>query len=124
MRVTKILGGILCSTNSFSKKDTIEKHLKSLTGLKTIDLGCIADYGSFYVDYTPNEEITEVGQKAYLDFYSNRKFEDLYFSDKEHSFITFFMQLTRYLQQAIGTIPAIDLNAYLNSIEEKVNEQI
>ena len=34
------------------------------------------------------------------------------------------MQLTRYLQQAIGTIPAIDLNAYLNSIEEKVNEQI
>jgi hypothetical protein len=122
--LTKILGGILCSTNSFSKKDTIEKHLKSLTGLKTIDLGCIADYGSFYVDYTPNEEITEVGQKAYLDFYSNRKFEDLYFSDKEHSFITFFMQLTRYLQQAIGTIPAIDLNAYLNSIEEKVNEQI
>lgn len=122
--LTKILGGILCSTNSFSKKDTIEEHLKSLTGLKTIDLGCIADYGSFYVDYTPNEEITQVGQEAYLKFYSNRKFNDLHFSDKEHSFITFFMQLTRYLQQAIGTIPAIDLNAYLNSIEEKVNEQI
>ena len=122
--LTKILGGILCSTNSFSKKDTIEEHLKSLTGLKTIDLGCIADYGSFYVDYTPNEEITQVGQEAYLKFYSNRKFNGLHFSDKEHSFITFFMQLTRYLQQAIGTIPAIDLNAYLNSIGERVDELI
>ena len=34
------------------------------------------------------------------------------------------MKLTRYLQQAIGTIPAIDLNAYLNSIGERVDELI
>ena len=122
--LTKILGGILCSTNSFSKEDTIKTHFQKLESLQTIDLGCIADYGSFYVDYTPNQEITEAGQNAYLEFYSNRKFKDLHFSDKEHSFVTFFMQLTRYLQQAIGTIPAIDLNAYLNSIGEKVDEQI
>lgn len=123
--LTKILGGILCSTNSFSKEDTIKTHFQKLESLQTIDLGCIADYGSFYVDYTPNQEITEAGQNAYLEFYSNRKFKDLHFSDKEeHSFITFFMQLTRYLQQAIGTIPAIDLNAYLNSIGERVDELI
>ena len=41
------------------------------------------------------------------------------FSNADHSFVTFFMQLTRYLQQAIGTIPAIHLNAYLNNIGEE-----
>ncbi|MFK8282434.1 DUF6602 domain-containing protein [Capnocytophaga cynodegmi] len=122
--LTKILGGILCSTNSFSNESRIKAHFEKLESLKTIDLGCIADYGSFYVDYIPNEEITEVGREAYLNFYSNRKFVDIKFSNVEHSFVTFFMQLTRYLQQAIGTIPAIDLNAYLNSIGEKVDELI
>lgn len=34
------------------------------------------------------------------------------------------MQLTRFLQQAIGTIPAINLNAYLKNIGEEVDEQI
>lgn len=124
--LTKIVGGILCSTNTFTyeNNDTIEKHLKSLKNLKSIDLGCIADYGSFYIDYTPNEEIKIVGQDAYLDFYSKRQFNKLKFSNAEHSFVTFFMQLTRYLQQAIGTIPAINLNAYLKNIGEEVDEQI
>ena len=45
--LTKILGGILCSTNSFSKEDTIKTHFQKLESLQTIDLGCIADYGSF-----------------------------------------------------------------------------
>lgn len=124
--LTKIVGGILCSTNSFTRENnyTIEKHLKALKNLKSIDLGCIADYGSFYIDYQPNEEIEIVGQDAYLEFYSKRKFNILKFSAAEHSFVTFFMQLTRYLQQAIGTIPAINLNAYLKNIGEEVDEQI
>lgn len=124
--LTKIVGGILCSTNSFTHENnnTIEKHLKALDSLKSIDLGCIADYGSFYVDYNPNEEIKLVGQDAYLEFYSKRKFNKLKFSAADHSFVTFFMQLTRYLQQAIGTIPAINLNAYLKNIGEEVDELI
>lgn len=124
--LTKIVGGILCSTNSFTHENnnTIEKHLKALENLKSIDLGCIADYGSFFIDYNPNEEIKIVGQDAYLEFYSKRQFNKLKFSAAEHSFVTFFMQLTRYLQQAIGTIPAINLNAYLKNIGEEVDEQI
>lgn len=124
--LTKIVGGILCSTNSFTNKNnnTITDHFKSLDNLQSIDLGCIADYGSFYIDYNPNEEITEVGQDVYLEFYKKRKFNKIKFSDANHSFVTFFMQLTRYLQQAIGTIPAIDLNAYLRNIGEEVDEQI
>lgn len=122
--LTKIIGGILCSTNSVKNDTTIEKHMKALENLKSIDLGCIADYGSFYIDYNPNKEITDVGQDAYLDFYSKRKFNKIKFSNTDHSFVTFFMQLTRYLQQAIGTIPAINLNAYLSNIGEEVDEQI
>jgi len=124
--LTKIIGGILCSTNSFTHENnnTIEKYLKSLENLKSIDLGCIADYGSFYIDYHPNVEITTPGQDPYLEFYKNRKFNHMKFSNAEHSFVTFFMQLTRYLQQAIGTIPAINLNAYLKNIGEEVDEQL
>ena len=122
--LTKIVGGILCSTNSFKhdNNNTIEKHLKRLENLKSIDLGCIADYGSFYVDYSPNQEIEIVGQEAYLEFYRKRQFNKLKFSAVEHSFVTFFMQLTRYLQQAIGTIPAINLNKYLENISEDIDE--
>lgn len=124
--LTKIVGGILCSTNSFTHQnnDTIEKHLKALDNLKSIDLGCIADYGSFYVDYNPDAEIKEPGQDPYLEFYSNRTFNKIKFSNSDHSFVTFFMQLTRYLQQAIGTIPAINLNAYLRNIGEDIDEEI
>jgi len=124
--LTKIVGGILCSTNSYAHQnnDTIEKHLKALDALKSIDLGCIADYGSFYIHYDPNEEIVNTGQDAYLGFYSKRQFNKIKFSAADHSFVTFFMQLTRYLQQAIGTIPAINLNTYLKNIGEEVDEQI
>ncbi len=34
------------------------------------------------------------------------------------------MQLTRYLQQAIGTVPAIDLQAYMNTIGEEIDSEI
>jgi hypothetical protein len=124
--LTKILGGILCSTNSFTHKnnETLEAHFKNLEGLQTLDLGCIADYGSFFIDYRPEAEITQSGQEPYLEFYSNRIFNKIKFSKADHSFVTFFMQLTRYLQQAIGTIPAINLNAYLSNIGEEVDEQI
>lgn len=124
--LTKILGGILCSTNTYSSKNnnTIIGHLKKQTGLKSIDLGCIADYGSFYVDYDPNEEILETGQEKYLEFYDNRVFNEVRFSDKDNSLVTFFMQLTRYLQQAIGTVPAINLQSYLDNIGEEIDDEI
>lgn len=124
--LTKILGGILCTNNSYTSKNnnTITNQLESLSNLRTIDLGCIADYGSFFVDYNPNEEIKEKGQDKYLEFYDNRKFNKVVFSKQENSLITFFMQLTRYLQQAIGTVPAINLQSYLDTIGEKIDKEI
>lgn len=124
--LTKIIGGILCSTNSYTHKNnkTIEGHIKAQKGLKSIDIGCIADYGAFFVDYEPSEEIKEIGQDKYLEFYENRVFRELHFSKQENSLVTFFMQLTRYLQQAIGTVPAINLQTYLDKIDETIDEEI
>jgi hypothetical protein len=124
--LTKIVGGILCSTNSYTHKnnDTIEGHIKAQKGLRSIDIGCVADYGSFFVDYEPSEEIKETGQEKYLEFYENRVFKELRFSKQENSLVTFFMQLTRYLQQAIGTVPAINLQTYLDKIDETIDEEI
>lgn len=121
--LTKIIGGILASTNSFTHKDnnTIEKHIKAYSAFKGIDIGCIADYGSFFVDYEGEEDTNENNFfKRYKDYYSSRTFRELKFSKTENSLVTFFMQLTRYLQQGLGTIPAINLQAYLDKIGEKI----
>ena len=126
--LTKIIGGILTTTNSFTRyhNNTIEKHIKSLTDLERIDLGCIVDYGSFFVQYDGEEDVNEKVnfKKRIHDYYQKRTFQLLVFSQSENSLITFFMQLTRYLQQAIGTVPAIDLQAYMNTIGEEIDSEI
>lgn len=126
--LTKILGGILASTNTIKKTSTIESHLKAQEGLKSIDFGCAADYGSFYVDYIGEEDITLKNvndfEKRYINYYNERKFNKIHFSKPENSLVTFFMQLTRYLQQAIGTVPAINLQSYLDKIGEDIDEVI
>jgi hypothetical protein len=126
--LTKILGGILTSTNTIRRISTIETHIKSQNGLKSIDFGCVADYGSFFVEYEGEEDTSlkdeKEFEKRYLDYYTNRTFKELKFSKPENSLITFFMQLTRYLQQAIGTVPAINLQAYLDKIDEEIDEEI
>lgn len=126
--LTKIVGGILCSSNSFTPKNnnTLEGHIKDLSDMQGIDIGCIADYGSFYVDYDGEEDLKlktkEYYQERFEKYYKNRKIKSVEFSKPENSLITFFLQLTRYLQQAIGTVPAIDLQAYLSSVGEKIDQ--
>ncbi len=125
--LTKIIGGILTSTNSFthSNNDTIEEHIKSQKEFKGIDIGCIADYGSFYVDYNGEENFdTKDFDKRLKDYYDNRSVNKIIFSNSENSLVSFFLQLTRYLQQAIGTIPAIDLNAYSKAIDFQIDEEL
>ncbi|MGV8815961.1 MAG: DUF6602 domain-containing protein [Gelidibacter sp.] len=125
--LTKIVGGILTSTKSGSRKNnqTLNKHLKAQVGLKSIDFGCIADYGSFFIDYEGEEdhEISDI-EKRYKDFYMKRKVNEIHFSKVENSMVSFFLQLTRYLQQSIGTVAAIDLQAYSNSINEEIDKEL
>ena len=128
--LTKIIGGFLSTTNTYTHQNnnTIEKYVKENDDLKGLDIGCIADYGSFHIDYE-GEENTSLKepkdfQKRYSDYYQIRKFREIKFSEKGNSLVSFFLQLTRYLQQAIGTIPAIDLNSYSSAIGFVVDEKL
>ncbi len=123
--LTKIIGGILTSVNSYSKNETIEKHLKSLSELKTIDMGCVVEFGSFNIDYNGSEkkEITDPNERI-KDYYNNRSFNKITYSERENSLVTFFLQLSRYLQQTIGTVAAIDFSAYAINAGLKIDEEI
>jgi hypothetical protein len=123
--LTKIIGGILASTNGITQ-NTIEKHLKSLKGLQTLEMGCAADFGSFYVDYNGFDQDvkSEDFQKNIIEYYEKRNFNKIVFSDKDSSMITFFLQLTHYLQQVIGTVASIDLNEYSKSVGFTIDENI
>jgi len=123
--LTKIIGGILTSVNSYSMNETIEKHLKNLVDLKTIDMGCVVEFGSFYIDYNGVEkrEIKDLNERI-KDYYKNRSFNKITYSERENSLVTFFLQLSRYLQQTVGTVAAIDFSAYALNVGFKIDEDI
>lgn len=129
--LTKILGGVLAFDSKFKKDETIIGHVKSLKGLKSIDIGCAVNYKSFYVDYEKDDNIlknkaesTDLYNKQFRDFYNERKFESIEFSYQYNSLVTFFLQLSRYLQQSIGTVAAIDLSEYAKAINFEIDEEI
>ena len=128
--LTKIVGGILTTSCSYSDKASIEKHLKALNGLGTIDMGCCCDFGSFYVDYNEaaptKEEFSdeiEANRKEIEKIYNSRTVREIQFSTAKNSLFTFFLQLVNYLK-VIGTVPAIDINAYLRPLHERIDERI
>lgn len=120
--LTPILGGILTSTSSYEQKDTIKNNLEKLTGLQSLDLCCCADKYSFYVEYDScfsGFKSTETS--AIIERYESRKMTNIVFNNHpENSLFTFFLQLVQYLK-FIGTVPAIDINAYLGTVEEKID---
>ncbi|MEP0009201.1 MAG: DUF6602 domain-containing protein, partial [Balneola sp.] len=122
--LTKIIGGLLAVKSSISN-DTIEKHLKSLKSEETFDMGCAVATGSFYVQYDgkENPDVQDFNKRI-KTYYKDRKIEDIEFSSSKHSLVTFFLQLSRYLQQSIGTVAAIDLGAYAKSMKFEIDEEI
>ncbi len=123
--LTKIIGGVLTSINSYKNQSTIEKYFKTLKGLQTLDMGCSVDSGSFSIDYDgkENSKITDLNERIH-DYYNGRKYKEINLSGREKSLVTFFLQLSRYLQQSIGTVAAIDFNAYAKQVNFKVDEEL
>ena len=128
--LTKIIGGILTTTSSYSGTETVSKQLKELKGYQTLDLGCLCDTGSFHVDYKETlpadiESTKDIKEnRKYIEqVYESREVNKIKFSNKDVSLFTFFLQLVSYLK-SIGTVPAIDINAYLKAINEKIDEDI
>lgn len=127
---TKILGGILaiskCKDWTAEDNDTMKKHLVSLKGLESLEMGCIVDHACFIIDYkeTSYDSNNFSAKDEFVRYYDKREVKEVIFSSQKYALVSFFLQLTRYLQQAIGTIPAIDLNAYAHSIDFKLDEYI
>lgn len=124
--LTKIVGGILAIDSDVTDK-TIAKHLRDKTnsGLNSIDMGCAISFGSFYVDYNGSEDNSILDHnKRINEYYNLRTVNDVEFSKKSNSLVTFFLQLTRYLQQSIGTVAAIDLGAYADAINFDLDEEL
>ena len=49
---------------------------------------------------------------------------EIIYSQKENSIFTFVMQLSHYIQQSIGTVPAIDYQKYLSAVNEKIDIEL
>lgn len=117
--LTKIIGGILSTTAGFSK-DTLKEHLQKLTGLNSLDCGCCLDLCAFRCKFDNDYTIEGKDQVAVTNYYNTRSCKDVVFSGKDNSLFTFFFQLNYYLKE-IGTVPAIDINAYLKAIGEEID---
>lgn len=123
--LTKIIGGILTSTNTISKPETVEKHISGLAPLESMDMGCSIEYGAFYVNYVGDEDpnVQDFNERIQT-YYKSRKYDAVKFSQKEKALVSFFLQLMRYLQQSIGTVAAIDLGAYAESINYDLDKKM
>lgn len=119
--LTPIIGGILTTSCGIQKK-TIEASLFKLKHMKGIELGCALEFGSFFVDYQATKD-----RKSFItsssEIYDSREASSIQFSKQYNSLFTFFLQLVGYLKQ-IGTIPAIDVNAYLKAIDEEIDMEL
>lgn len=123
--LSPILGGILSSTSSYEQTNTIEENLKKLTGMQSLDLCCCADKYSFYIEYDKNfADSKDCDTKSICDLYKSRKVTTVNFNNHpDNSVFTFFLQLVQYLK-LIGTVPAIDINAYLGTVGEKIDMEL
>lgn len=114
--LTKILGGLPCTSTELIKVETIKNHLEKLFNLRSLDLICVADAGSYTMEYDGTFEGDR--ELDFNDYYAKRTLRNVVNSNRENSLVSFFLQLSHLLQQGIGTVQAIDFQAYLNSIGE------
>ena len=118
--LTKIIGGLLCSTSDIKGEDTISNHLSNLEGFKSLDMICVADFGSIMAEYKGT--IEDEHELPYDKYYDKRELNRIVISKPGHSLVSFFLQLSHLLQQRIGTIPAIDFQAYMDGMGEELGD--
>ena len=94
-----IISGILTLSSSWAEPlgKSFEDNIISLPDVKRIDLGCVLQSGSFRIDYNKKPALIEK-------------------STKEESLMFFFLKLLADLQ-LVGTIPAMDINSYINALD-------
>ncbi|MBR1851869.1 MAG: hypothetical protein IJ794_01635 [Lachnospiraceae bacterium] len=99
----RIIAGILTTSSDWKEPfgKPFRKCIATYTELQQVDCGCTLNGGAFYYDYQKNSLRT---------------------SNAEESLVYFFLQLLILLQR-LGTVPAIDLEAYMQALtiaEDKI----
>jgi hypothetical protein len=97
----RITAGILTTTSGWSPAlgEPLEEALATANEEGRLELGCVITDGSFEANYAENGAVTLEGSKP------------------EASLMFFLLRLFEHLRQ-MGTVPAIDLRAYGQSLEE------
>lgn len=114
--LTDIIGGILSSVSCVDKDATLKNCLEKLDGIQSIDMGIAIDKYSFSVDYSFNQSgLTDVYEN-FITTIKSRRLENVSKSTSELALVSFFLHLLNRLQK-IGTVAAIDLTTYIQSIE-------
>lgn len=113
--LSKIIGGILTTTCSYEKTETVKSNLKNQKGLKIIDIGCCLDHFAFHTIFDGNDYIKDASTEEFIKYYNSLNIEDIVFSKSDNTLFVFFLRLFNLLKE-IGTVPAIDINAYLKEI--------
>ena len=100
-QLTPILSGILTyeSTWNPSFGDAFQQALRDRAPIEQIDIGCVVQSGGFEVTY------------------NDKGIGEIIVSSQEHALVFFFMRLLHRLQK-IGTVPAIDYEAYTNWLKQ------
>lgn len=119
--LTPIIGGILTTSCSYKQQNTIEENIRKQDGLRHIDIGCCLDQFAFQTIYKLGNSINGTDQSSVLHYYNNLEIEKFVFSKPENSLFVFFLRLFNLLKD-IGTVAAIDINAYLKEIGAEVDE--
>jgi hypothetical protein len=96
-----ILAGLLCHSTKWKPVfgKPFAKAIKGLDVTQRLDFGCALEAGSFFIDWQTGLPVSR-------------------FSTKETSLVSFVLGVINSLQQ-LGTVPALDLNAYLNPLLKK-----
>jgi uncharacterized protein DUF6602 len=96
-----ILAGLLCHASGWNPAfgKPFASAINARSELERLNFGCCLEAGSFFVDWKPGTPVVR-------------------FSGKDASLVSFVLGLIDSLQQ-LGTVPALDLNAYLSPLLNK-----
>lgn len=98
-----VLGGFLCLDNtwadSISDSKPFNDCMGNLTGLKTINIGCVLNDKSFVLTDTKNSK-------------------EINLSTTDEALIYFFLKLVAELQK-LGTVRPIDINKYIDQLDSQ-----
>lgn len=77
---------------------------------------------AYLIEYD-NEDKMGYTDQLFAKAYRERTFKDIEYSEKENSLVFLTMQLSKYIQQKIGTVSALDYQKYIDASTREEHEE-